>query len=175
MNNTDKLSDLDYINHMIPHHQIAIDMSEQLIPYTKSYIMLTLTRDIIRKQNYEIWEMANMTGYTKEYIFTIKPVTKKMKMSVTQYLQHMIPHHQVAIDMSKRLLLYTKTPYLTVLAYEIIIDQQKEILTMTGLLNKNTIFLKVNYYKIKFMLLFYNIIFNIIYFHPSQPSHPFGC
>ena len=28
---TDKLTDLEYIIHMIPHHQVAIDMSNLLI------------------------------------------------------------------------------------------------------------------------------------------------
>jgi uncharacterized protein (DUF305 family) len=139
MDSNNKLSDSDYINHMIPHHQLAVDMSEQIIPYTKSDIILELSRDIIRKQKYEIWEMANMSGYTKEYMFTNKPVTNKMIMNVTQYLQHMIPHHQVAIDMSTRLLLYTKNPYLISLAYKIIVDQKKEILKMTGLLHKDII------------------------------------
>ena len=30
----------------------------------------------------------------------------------TEYLEHMIPHHQVAIDMSKRLLMHTNNTYL---------------------------------------------------------------
>ena len=31
---TDTLTDLEYLEHMIPHHQVAIDMSELLIPHT---------------------------------------------------------------------------------------------------------------------------------------------
>ena len=54
---TDKLSDIDYLVHMIPHHQVAIDMSNMLIPKTQNPQMLSLCRDIIRKQGYEIWEM----------------------------------------------------------------------------------------------------------------------
>ena len=33
---------------------------------------------------------------------------KNMKLDDKMYIEHMIPHHQVAVDMSKRLLLYTK-------------------------------------------------------------------
>ena len=33
---------------------------------------------------------------------------KHMKVNDRSYLEHMIPHHQVAVDMSKRLLLHTK-------------------------------------------------------------------
>ena len=54
---TDNLSDVEYLEHMIPHHQVAIDMSELLIPHTSNPVILHLCRDIIRKQKYEIWEM----------------------------------------------------------------------------------------------------------------------
>ena len=140
MNN--KLSDLDYINHMIPHHQLAVDMSEQIIPYTKSDIILALSRDIIRKQNYEIWEMANMVGYSKNNHSINKQFSKNMKMNEIEYLQHMIPHHQIAIDMSEKLLLYTNNKYLINLANKIIIDQKTEILKMNGLLNQNNVLFK---------------------------------
>ena len=49
----------------------------------------------------------------------------------------MIPHHQVAIDMSKRLLLHTNHSYLLDFCRKLIIDQQGEIYTMNSLL-KNT-------------------------------------
>ena len=54
-----------------------------------------------------------------------------------EYLEHMIPHHQVAIDMSKRLLLHTNNSYLIDFCRKLIIDQQGEIFYMNNLL-KNT-------------------------------------
>ena len=45
---------------MIPHHQVAIDMSNLLIPNTNNPTILHLCRDIIRKQDYEIREMNFM-------------------------------------------------------------------------------------------------------------------
>ena len=54
---TDKLSDMEYLKHMIPHHQVAIDMSKMLITHNPA--ILHLCRNIIRKQGYEIWEMEN--------------------------------------------------------------------------------------------------------------------
>ena len=54
-----------------------------------------------------------------------------------EYLEHMIPHHQVAIDMSKRLLLHTNHSYLLDFCRKLIIDQQGEIYYMNNLL-KNT-------------------------------------
>jgi len=166
----DKLSDLEYLEHMIPHHQVAIDMSILLQKYTSSDIMLNLCREIIRKQSYEIFEMDKMKTY-KDNLFTddkwikenintkldtYNPILSKakdgecnplffkpndhsqhmkgMKISEKSYLEHMIPHHQVAIDMSKRLLLYTNNSYLLEFCRKLILDQQTEILYMNNLL-----------------------------------------
>ena len=57
-----------------------------------------------------------------------------MDLTDESYLKHMIPHHQVAIDMSKRLLLHTNNSYLLYFCRKLIIDQQGEIYTMNNLL-----------------------------------------
>lgn len=167
---TGTLTDIEYLEHMIPHHQVAIDMSYLLIPHTNNPIILHLCRDIIRKQTYEIWEMemvknklmettfTNQTAYidnfkTKLEIFNpimsksegecnpmfFKPNDHKkhmehMEINDKSYLEHMIPHHQVAIDMSRRLLLYTNSSYLMDFCRRLIIDQQGEIFYMNNLL-----------------------------------------
>ena len=168
------LTDLEYLEHMIPHHQVAIDMSNMLIPNTKNPQMLHLCRDIIRKQGYEIWEMEIMKRKLSDTIFTNdkgkKPYDKTkleifypklskskdgdcnplffkpddhmkhmehMEINDKSYLNHMIPHHQVAIDMSKRLLLHTNNSYLIDFCRKLIIDQQGEIFYMNNLLNNN--------------------------------------
>ena len=43
------------------------------------------------------------------------------------YIKHMIPHHQVAVDMSKRILNTTNNDFIIDLAYKIIHSQQLEI------------------------------------------------
>jgi len=171
---TDKLTDIEYLEHMIPHHQVAIDMSELLEPNTNNPIMLHLCRDIIRKQGYEIWEMEIMKRKLADTVFSKEkgkkpyektklerfyPIMSKskdgdcnplffkpddhmkhmehMEVNDRSYLEHMIPHHQVAIDMSKRLLLYTNNSYLIDFCRKLIIDQQGEIFYMNNLL-KNT-------------------------------------
>ena len=168
---TDILTDIEYLEHMIPHHQVAIDMSDMLIPHTKNPTMLHLCRDIKRKQGYEIWEMniiksnisdtifSNEVGYKEDFKTKMDihaPILSKAKqgpcnplffkpndhssmmrgMDITDksYLEHMIPHHQVAIDMSKRLLLHTNHPYLMDFCRKLIIDQQGEIFHMNSLL-----------------------------------------
>ena len=70
---TDKLTDIEYLEHMIPHHQVAIDMSNMLIPHTQNPIMLHLCRDIIRKQSYEIWEMNMMKSNISDTISSNSP------------------------------------------------------------------------------------------------------
>ena len=168
---TDELSDLEYLKHMIPHHQVAIDMSNLLIPHTTNPTMLHLCRDIIRKQSYEIWEMSMMKENLSSTIFSdqdsvidsyptklerFAPILSKaqggdcnplffkpndhsahmvgMEINDKRYLEHMIPHHQVAIDMSKRLLLHTNHSYLMEFCRKLIIEQQGEIYTMNNLL-----------------------------------------
>ena len=171
---TDNLSDLEYLQHMIPHHQVAIDMSNLLIEKTKAPILLDLCRQIIRSQSYEIWEMTYMKTYdgklftdhasigdnTKTKLERFYPILSKSKdgdcnplffkpndhlkhmegMVITgpSYLEHMIPHHQVAIDMSKRLLLHTNNSYLLEFCKKLIINQQGEIFFMNNLLKNNT-------------------------------------
>jgi len=171
---TDKLTDLEYLEHMIPHHQVAIDMSILLIPKTDNPIMLHLCRDIMRKQSYEIWEMNMIKNSISDTVFSSDPWQvdkvstkldihspimsrakegpcnpmffkpndhsqhmKGMKVTDKSYLEHMIPHHQVAIDMSRRLLLHTNHSYLLDFCRKLIIDQQGEIYMMNSLL-KNT-------------------------------------
>jgi uncharacterized protein (DUF305 family) len=159
---------------MIPHHQVAIDMSELLIPKTKDPKMLILCRNIIRKQGYEIWEMEQMKQKISDTMFDnteFNPVNDRTKLDIyypklskskdgscnplffkpndhmkhmdgmeitdKSYLEHMIPHHQVAIDMSRRLLLHTNHSYLLVFCKGLIIEQQGEIFYMNNILNNS--------------------------------------
>ena len=174
---TDKLTDLEYLEHMIPHHQVAIDMSYLLIPTIHDDIILHLCRDIIRKQKYEIWEMGMMMKNISDSVFDDEDFTKDknktkldiynpikskskdgdcnplffkpddhskhmehMKITIKSYLEHMIPHHQVAIDMSRRLLLHTNHSYLMSFCRNLILNQQREIYYMNNLLENPNYF-----------------------------------
>jgi len=48
-------------------------------------------------------------------------------MTDATYIQHMIPHHQVAVDISKTILKTTNNNFIIDFAYKIIRDQQAEI------------------------------------------------
>ena len=160
-----QLTDNEYINHMIKHHEVAVYMSESHLHNTKNPRILDILRNVIRLQNYEINimkdsklinntnaefndEMSNKNfKMDKSYRYTqgdfTKPNTpylsntfcdpgffnmshnKKLhSMTDTMYIQHMIPHHQVAVDMSKKILKTTNNDFIIDLAYKIIHNQQ---------------------------------------------------
>jgi len=171
-----KLLDKEYLQHMIPHHQVAVDISIKLQQKTKSPIMHEILRKLIWMQNYEI-KLMNLAlknlpngdislskNMFREYIPTISDYIKPnnvgltntycdpdffdpishmknmhhMELSDEMYIKHMIPHHQVAVDMSKVLLKNTTNDFMIYLAYRIIRSQQGEIIMLDNLLKKST-------------------------------------
>lgn len=167
---TDKLSDIDYLKHMIPHHRVAVDISIMLQKTSKSAKMQEILRKLIWTQQYEI-NMMNEMLYTlphsitddinnKKYIKLSTDFIKPNKLGLTNiycdphffdpeehmkhmshiklnekvYLEHMIPHHQVAVDMSKTLIKNTENDFMIFLAYRIIKSQQDEIILLNNYL-----------------------------------------
>ena len=169
----DYLSDRDYLLHMIPHHQVAIDISLKLQKKSKTPWMQSLLRELVWVQGREIAIMKDflslpdsvsndMEKMNKVYVKTLAEFTEgtedpnaeclpeffdpelhnhhmeHMELSDKMYIDHMIPHHQVAIDMSKRLLMHTNNAFMIGFAYRIIRSQQKEIFMMNNMLKSNT-------------------------------------
>jgi uncharacterized protein (DUF305 family) len=60
--------------------------------------------------------------------------TNNMIKTDKQYIHHMIPHHQVAIDMCKILLKHTKSDFLIYLSYRMIRGQESEIMLLNDML-----------------------------------------
>ena len=174
------LTDSEYIEHMIPHHQVAIDISLLLQKKTTSPVMQQLIRKLIWVQKYEISFMREMLKTMQDnaymslssgevmhrhYMSTVADFTSPNKLHLTNtfcdpnffntkahmkhmihmnlhdkmYIEHMIPHHQVAVDMSKVLLKNTKNDMMIYLAYRIIQSQQEEIVLLNNLLQKENI------------------------------------
>ena len=167
---TNFLSDKEYLEHMIPHHQVAIDISKEMQKNSKNPVMQEILRKLIWSQNREIMMMKDIQKNLPDnisndnvkmnihYYNTILDFTKTardenaeckkeffdvelhkkhlshMKIDEKNYLEHMIPHHQVAVDMSKRLLNHTTNDFMISFAYRIIRSQQEEINYMTQLL-----------------------------------------
>ena len=166
----DFLSNNDYLIHMIPHHQVAIDMCKLMIPISKSKSIQHIYRSIIRNQNIEIILMKNVVNNIpivsnendtiyrdSEFITSLSHNSKStaedyicdplyfkpndhsqhmkhMKHTDKSFLEHMIPHHQVAIIMSNRLLKHTNNTHIIRICYEIITSQRSEILKMNHIL-----------------------------------------
>jgi len=167
------LSDEEFLKHMIPHHQMAIDISIEHIKNTKSDIIMKILRELIWTQKYEIVMMLvelkhktenmseiygnsnqkfiptissdmypNVIGLTNTYcdpaFFTSNTHQhhnpKHNIITDKDYILHMIPHHQVAIDMSKMLLKTTKSDFLIYLCYRLIRTQEAEIILLNNLL-----------------------------------------
>ena len=171
----DYLTDKEYLEHMIPHHQVAVDISILLQKKTKNPEMQDILRKIIWVQNYEIQLMRYMAkslpendmstseiDMVRNYTITIGDLTKPNKVGLTKtycdphffdpkkhmkhmkhmklddkmYIKHMIPHHQVAVDMSKVLLKNTKNDFMIYLANRIIRSQNAEIILLNDMLSK---------------------------------------
>ena len=169
------LTDKEYLEHMIPHHQVAVDISILLQKKTKNSEMQDILRKIIWVQNYEIQLMRDMArglpendmstseiDMVRNYTITIGDLTKPNKVGLTKtycdphffdpkkhmehmkhmklddkmYIKHMIPHHQVAVDMSKVLLKNTKNDFMIYLANRIIRSQNAEIKLLNDMLSK---------------------------------------
>jgi hypothetical protein len=81
----------------------------------------------------------NVLGLTKTYcdpaFFPTQHVMKHTIITDTEYIHHMIPHHQVAIDMCKILLRHTKSDFLIYLAYRMIRGQELETILLSDMLN----------------------------------------
>jgi len=182
---TDFLSNKDYLVHMIPHHQVAIDMCNLMIPLSKSKTIQNIYRTIIFNQNIEIMRMnqilKNIPNISNNYnviyrdnkfltsiSYDEKSKPKKyycdplffkpndhsdhmnhMKHTDKSFLEHMIPHHQVAIVMSERLLKHTNNTHMIRLCYDIITAQRGEILQMNYILDY------LNRYKLEFLPNYY--------------------
>jgi uncharacterized protein (DUF305 family) len=169
------LTDNEYLEHMIQHHQVAVDISILLQNKTNNPEMQGILRKIIWVQNYEIQLMRNMAEGLPEndmstsriemgrnYTIISSDLTKPNKVVLTKtycdphffdpkkhmehmkhmklddkmYIKHMIPHHQVAVDMSKVLLKNTKNDFMIYLAYRIIRSQNAEIILLNDMLSK---------------------------------------
>ena len=175
------LSDEEFLKHMIPHHQMAIDISIEHIKNTKCDIIMKILRELIWTQKYEVIIMLaelkhktynisvidsnqhfiptissdmypNVLGLTNAYcdpaFFTSHQNNNEYNqhnqhqlhnqehkiVTDKQYILHMIPHHQVAVDMCKMLLKNTKSDFLIFLAYRMIRTQEAEIILLNDLL-----------------------------------------
>jgi uncharacterized protein (DUF305 family) len=170
------VTDNDFLKHMIPHHQVAVDMSKRIMKNTINPNIIYLARNIIYKQSDEILFMENVllsnipTLASKDKDTFIKiptqfsfyyPKASRAKnpqcglhhydpslikshdkhtdgegMTDEEFMKHMIPHHDVAIEMAERVIKNSKKPIITNFAYGVISNQRYEIWLMKNYLKK---------------------------------------
>jgi len=138
---------INFITCMIPHHQAAIYMCENLLKYTNYLPLINIARDIIQTQTKGIEQMKcilettvgyinsnqNINCYMNEYFQITENMISKMKNSPRtnninyNFTVEMIPHHEGAIEMCNNLLKYQIDPRLKDVALNIIQEQSKGV------------------------------------------------
>ncbi len=144
--------DLRFIDSMIPHHQGALVMSQDVLVKSKRPELIKLAKTIISEQKKEIVQMQQWrkkwypkasatpimwhTEMNHEMLMTAEH-KQMMQMSMSlgkadaqfdlRFLDGMIPHHEGAVTMGQDLLKKSKRPEMQQLAKNIIASQQKEI------------------------------------------------
>jgi uncharacterized protein (DUF305 family) len=136
MNMSDMVKDdQTFLENMIPHHQEAVDSSNQVLNSTADPELKTFVQNIISAQTQEIAEMKTWykTWFNKEYISSsnyqsmMGGMKGKSGTELDQeYVRGMIMHHQGAIQMATKIQTITKRPELLKLADDIISSQTRE-------------------------------------------------
>ena len=147
---------LDFLYEIIPHHEAAVSMAENLLKYEGANNQLKRLADtIIKEQLNGIRQMEELkdrlknnpqvnkqaeAAYLKTYnnIYTsmiTQLETAKPTGNVNRdFLTEMIPHHEAAIEMGKNILSYTKNPELRTIVQKMIVTQQRQVAEMKNLL-----------------------------------------
>lgn len=138
---------LYFIECMIPHHQAAIYMSENLLKYTTYQPLIDIANDIIRMQKRGIEQMIEIAKTTKgycnsqnsikmylsKYLCITKNMVNRMETAPSgmninlNFVNEMIPHHEGAIQMCNNLLQYDIDPRLAQVAKNIIKEQSNGV------------------------------------------------
>lgn len=138
---------INFIECMIPHHEAAIYMSENLLEYTTYLPLQEIAKNIIKMQTEGIDEMKEIArtsygfqnmpqevnSYRDKYFEITKNMIEKMKKAPKSmyinlnFTNEMIPHHEGAIAMCENLLNYRIAPRLKLVADSIIQEQSKGV------------------------------------------------
>jgi uncharacterized protein (DUF305 family) len=143
MQHVDISSEEEFIKHMIPHHQEAVDTASRVSSITQNAELKLLTDAIVLAQQDEINMMESRlqdwysTG-TLQVIYepmmrdtsTISAITTIEKM----WLEDMIHHHMGAVMMAKNVLRLDSRPEVVSFAREVITAQSNEIVLMRKML-----------------------------------------
>ena len=160
------VTDTEFLKHMIPHHQVAINMSKKILGVSNNPTIIYLARNILFKQSDEVLLMENIllsgipnmsstnkdtyNEITNQFSFFYPKESRADNPTCTmhhfdpsmihngitdkEYLEHMIPHHDIAIEMAERVTKHSKNPTMVTFAYDVISNQRYEIWLMKQIL-----------------------------------------
>jgi uncharacterized protein (DUF305 family) len=128
----------DFILHMIPHHQEAIDSSKILLEKTSDADLKKFATDVITVQTQEVVQMKQWlkNWYGQEYTTNedYMPMMGEFSTGINsevekKYITGMIVHHQGAVDMAKTVMQLQPTPRkeIQAMSEDIISVQTKEM------------------------------------------------
>ncbi len=138
-------SELEFLVEMIPHHQEAIDSSQELLALgVEDEALVSLLQAIIQEQEQEIALMQSWLDqwYAQEqYAPTYQPMMRSLSgltidEAVTVFLQDMIHHHEMAVVMAQSVLELDHREEVAQLAQAIIALQREEIALMQSFLEE---------------------------------------
>lgn len=144
--------ELRFIDSMVPHHQGALVMAQEVIQKSKRPELIKFAKSIITEQKKEIAQMQQwrkqwypkasatpmmwhaemnhqmaMTAEHKQSMMMSMSLGKADAGFDKRFLDAMIPHHQGAVTMAQDSLKKSKRPELQKLSQNIIKSQQSEI------------------------------------------------
>jgi uncharacterized protein (DUF305 family) len=148
--------DLRFIDSMVPHHQGALVMAQEVLQKSKRPELISFAKGVITEQKKEIAQMQKwrkqwypkasatpmmwhsamnhempMTAEHKQSMMMSMSLGKADAQFDRRFLEAMIPHHQGAVTMAKDSLQKSTHPELKKLSQSIIASQQSEIDRMT--------------------------------------------
>ncbi len=147
--------DLRFIDAMIPHHEGALTMAQDVLQKSKRPELRKLAQDIIKAQEKEINQMkrwrtawypkaptqpvawhAQMGHSMTMFPEQIKSLRMEMDLGLAdtefdlRFINAMIPHHEGAVVMAQDVIGKSQRPELQKLAQDIITSQEAEIAQM---------------------------------------------
>lgn len=144
----------NFIVQMIPHHEAAIEMSENILKYTENPPLIQIAQGIIEEQTKSIGDMRRILYSCSElkdsesdvcrYQTKINEIMEVMFFRMENaratnslncnFMWEMIPHHRGAVEMSETTLKYCICEELKPILEAIISSQKKGIARMQKLL-----------------------------------------
>lgn len=150
---TDSIS-YNFIVQMIPHHQAAIEMSENILKYTTWVPLQNIATQIITEQTKSIENMEKIkctcgqlcnprqdlclyqrrVNQIMDTMFCEMEHARSSNQINGNFLREMIPHHRGAVKLSETTLQYDICDGLVPILNSIIVSQKRGIRQMTELL-----------------------------------------